>query len=98
MSLVHDQLSHTLIEVRDLVKDHAGAIRAADDTTRIILLIGSSQRIVDDSVVGLDNRGYAARGTTDVAVVTGRFDPRAIDLVVLGGRVPARPPVPEIDP
>jgi hypothetical protein len=53
-----------------------------------VLLIGKSQRVLDDSVASLRDLGYKAEATNDFADVTGRFDARTLDLVVFGGQVP----------
>jgi hypothetical protein len=53
-----------------------------------VLLIGKSQRVLDDSVAGLRDLGYKAEATNDFADVSGRFDARTLDLVVFGGQVP----------
>ena len=59
-----------------------------DRPRRGVLLIGKSQRVLDDSVAGLRDLGYKAEATNDFADVTARFDTRDIDLVVFGGQVP----------
>jgi hypothetical protein len=59
-----------------------------DNAPRSVLLIGKSQRVLDDSVAGLRALGYKAEATNDFADVTGRFDARTLDLVVFGGQVP----------
>ena len=60
-----------------------------DNAERSVLLIGKSQRVLDDAVAGLRDLGYKAAATNDFADVTGRFDARTLDLVVFGGQVPA---------
>jgi hypothetical protein len=56
---------------------------------RSVLVIGASQRIVDESVAALRDLGYTAQGTNDFfGDITGRFDATRIDLVSLGGLVP----------
>jgi hypothetical protein len=60
-----------------------------DNAPRSVLLIGKSQRVLDDSVAGLRDLGYKAEATNDFADVTGRFDARTLGLVVFGGQVPA---------
>jgi hypothetical protein len=55
---------------------------------RSVLLIGKSQRVLDDAVAGLRDLGYKADGTNDFSDITGRFDVAEIDLVVFGGQVP----------
>ena len=52
------------------------------------LLIGKSQRVLDDAVAGLRDLGYKSHGTNDFSDITGRFDVANIDLVVFGGQVP----------
>ena len=59
-----------------------------ETTERGVLLIGRSQRVLDESVAGLRDLGYRAEGTNDFAAITGRFDARTLDLVVFGGQVP----------
>ena len=61
---------------------------APDNTQRSVLLIGKSQRVLDESVASLRDLGYKAEATNDFADVTGRFDTRTLDLVVFGGQVP----------
>jgi hypothetical protein len=57
---------------------------------RSVLVLGNSQRIVDETVAGLRDHGYTAQGTSDFfGDITGRFDVTHIDLVSLGGAVPA---------
>ena len=53
-----------------------------------VLLIGKSQRVLDDAVAGLRDLGCMADGTNDFSDVTGRFDVAEVDLVVFGGQVP----------
>lgn len=53
-----------------------------------VLLIGKSQLVLDDAVTGLRDLGYKAEATNDFSEVTAQFDPKEIDLVVLGGQVP----------
>jgi hypothetical protein len=74
------------------------ALRLASDTEELdmttdnpqlsALLIGKSQRVLDDAVAGLRDLGYKADGTNDFSDITGRFDVAKIDLVVFGGQVP----------
>lgn len=59
------------------------------DNARRVLLIGKSQLVLDESVAGLRDLGYKAEATNDFADITGRFDVKAIDLVVFGGQVPS---------
>ncbi len=57
---------------------------------RSVLLIGASQRILDESVAALRDLGYTAQVTSEFfSDITGRFDITHIDLVSLGGQVPA---------
>ena len=61
---------------------------------RSVLLIGKSQRVLDDTAAALRDLGYTAQATSDFfSDITGRFDVTQIDLVALGGAVPltARP-------
>jgi hypothetical protein len=53
-----------------------------------VLIIGRSQAVLNDTVAGLRQLSYKAEATNDFADVTGRFDVRAVDLVVFGGQVP----------
>jgi hypothetical protein len=57
-------------------------------TQQSVLLIGKSQRVLDDAVAGLRARGRKADATNDFGDITGRFDVNQIDLVVFGGQVP----------
>ena len=59
-----------------------------DNASRSVLLIGRSQLVLDESVVGLGDLGYKAEATNDFTDITGRFDVEEIDLVVFGGQVP----------
>jgi DNA-binding NtrC family response regulator len=59
-----------------------------DNTQRSVLLIGKSQRVLDESAAGLRELGYQIEATNDFADVTGPFDARTLDLVVFGGQVP----------
>jgi hypothetical protein len=58
------------------------------NTQRSVLVIGKSQLVLDDTVAGLRELGDNAQATNDFTAITGRFDPKQIDLVVLGGQVP----------
>jgi hypothetical protein len=61
----------------------------ADTPDRSVLLIGASQRVLDDSVAALRDLGYTAQATSDFSSdITGQFDVTHIDLVSLGGQVP----------
>jgi hypothetical protein len=56
---------------------------------RSVLLLGASQRVLDDCVAALRDLGYTAQGTSDFfSDIAGRFDVTYIDLVSLGGLVP----------
>ena len=59
-----------------------------DNAQRSVLLIGKSQRVLDESVAGLRDLGYRAEATNDFDDVASRFDVKAKDLVVFGGQVP----------
>lgn len=59
-----------------------------DTVQQSVLLIGKSQLVLDDAVAGLRALGHKADATDDFTDVTGRFDARTIDLIVLGGQVP----------
>jgi hypothetical protein len=59
-----------------------------EDAQRSVLLIGKSQLVLDESVVGLRDLGYKAEATNDFTDITARFDAKEIDLVVFGGQVP----------
>src|SRR3954454_17916012 len=54
-----------------------------------VLIVGKSQLVLDGVVAGLRAHGYAAVATTDFGDVTDEFDVRDLDVVVLGGQVPA---------
>lgn len=57
---------------------------------RSVLVIGASQRVLDDCVAALRDLGYTAQGTNEFfSDITGRFDVAHIDLVSLGGLVQA---------
>jgi hypothetical protein len=56
---------------------------------RSVLVIGASQRVLDDCVAALRDLGYAPQGTNDFSSdITGRFDVANIDLVSLGHLIP----------
>jgi hypothetical protein len=56
---------------------------------RSVVLIGASQRVLDECVAAVRELGYTAQGTTDfLSDITSRFDVTGIDLVSLGGQVP----------
>src|ERR671924_1268925 len=61
---------------------------ATEKRRRSALLIGKSQRVLDDAVAGLRDLGYQAHGTNDFSDITGRFDVANFDVVVFGGQVP----------
>lgn len=57
---------------------------------RRVLLLGASRRVLDECVAALRDLGYTAQGTSDFFTdIPGRFDVSRIDLVSLGGLVPA---------
>lgn len=57
---------------------------------RSVLVIGASERVLDDIVARLRDLGYAAHATSDFfSDISGRFHATGIDLVVLGTQVPA---------
>jgi hypothetical protein len=57
---------------------------------RSVLVIGASQRVLDDCFAALRDLGYTAQGTNEFfSDITGRFDVAHIDLVSLGGLVPS---------
>jgi hypothetical protein len=59
------------------------------NTQRRVLILGKSQLVLDDAVASLREIGYAAQATNDFfSDITGRFDVKAIDLVMFGGAVP----------
>lgn len=69
--------------------ENTGADVTTDTSNRSVLLIGASQRILDDSIAALCDLGYTAQATRDFfSDITGRFDVTHIDLVSLGGQVP----------
>ncbi len=57
------------------------------NTQRSVLLIGKSQRVLDDTVTGLHDLGYIAASTNDFSDITPRFDVTKVDVVVFGGQV-----------
>jgi hypothetical protein len=59
-----------------------------DNARHSVLLIGKSQRVLDESVGGLRALGYKAEATNNFEDITGRFDVKAMDLAVFGGQVP----------
>jgi hypothetical protein len=60
-----------------------------NDNHRSVLVLGRSQRVLDDIVAALGELGYRAHATNDFfGDVSGRFDPGEVDLVVFGGQVP----------
>jgi hypothetical protein len=59
------------------------------NTQRSVLILGKSQLVLDEAVAGLREIGYAAQATNDFfSDIIGRFDVKAIDLVMFGGAVP----------
>ena len=61
---------------------------ATNSPQRSVLLIGKSQRVLDDALAGLRDLGHHAEATNDFTDVTARFDLNEVDLVVFGGQVP----------
>jgi hypothetical protein len=60
-----------------------------DDTDRSVLVLGRSQLVLDETVVGLHDLGYTAQATNDFfSDITDRYDVEHIDVVVFGGQVP----------
>jgi hypothetical protein len=56
---------------------------------RSVLVLGGSQRVVDECLAVLRDLGYTAQGTSDFfSDIVGRFDVTRIDLVSMGGLVP----------
>jgi hypothetical protein len=56
---------------------------------RSVLLLGASQRILDDCLAALRDLGYTAQGTNDfLSDIPGRFDVTQVDLISMGGLVP----------
>jgi hypothetical protein len=56
---------------------------------RSVLLIGASQRILDEAIAALRDLGYTAQATNDFfSDITGQIDVTKIDLVMLGTQVP----------
>jgi hypothetical protein len=53
-----------------------------------VLIIGKSQLVLDGTTDGLRELGYAADATNEFGDLTGQFDLRQLDVVVLGGQVP----------
>src|SRR4029453_11314847 len=68
--------------------ERTGADMTTQNTQRNVLLIGKSQRVLDDAVDGLRDLDYGAEATNDFTDVIDRLDARKIDLVVFGGQVP----------
>lgn len=61
----------------------------SDKQQQSVLVIGRSQLVLDDALVGLQQLGYTAQATNDFSSdITGRFDFTGIDLVLLGTQVP----------
>ena len=60
-----------------------------DNPQRSVLLIGASQRVLDEAVADLRRLGYNAQGTNDFSGdITQRFDIANINLVTLGHLIP----------
>jgi hypothetical protein len=53
-----------------------------------VLVIGRSRNVLDQAVARLTELGCQAEATDDFSPIVGRFDPKHLDLVVLGGQVP----------
>jgi hypothetical protein len=62
---------------------------AIGNPQRSVLVLGKSQRVLDDVVGLLRDLDYRAEATNDFNDVIERFDVPAVDLVVFGGQVPA---------
>ena len=61
----------------------------SDNPTPSVLVIGRTQRVLDEILAGLHELGYSAQATNDFfADIPARFDPAKLDLVVFGGAVP----------
>jgi len=57
---------------------------------RSVLVLGASQRVLDEAVAILRDLGYTAQGTSDFfSDITGRFDIANTDLVALGHLIPS---------
>jgi hypothetical protein len=56
---------------------------------RSVLIVGKSQRVIDDAVAQLHQLGYDAAATNNFDDVTRLFDVRRLDVVVFGGQVPS---------
>jgi EmrB/QacA subfamily drug resistance transporter len=67
----------------------AGHPAPSDDTSQhSVLVLGRSQRVLDDTTAALRELGYRADATNVFTDVVDRFDLKATDLVVFGGQVP----------
>jgi hypothetical protein len=76
-------------ESQSLLNTRRGADITTENTQRSVLVIGKSQVVLDETVAGLRDLGYKAEATNNfLNDIAGRFDPKAIDLVVFGGQVP----------
>jgi hypothetical protein len=60
----------------------------SNDMNQNVLVIGRSQAVLDATVELLSAGGYAAQATDDFEGLTEQFDPRTLDLVILGGQIP----------
>ena len=58
-------------------------------THRNVLVLGKSGKALDGIVAGLQELGYGAEATNDFSDIVTRFDVSGVDLLVLGGKVPA---------
>ncbi len=59
-----------------------------DNPQRSVLVIGKSQRVLDEAIAGLRDLGYNGQATNDFSDIAPRFDVQKVDLVVFGGQVP----------
>jgi CGNR zinc finger len=66
-----------------------GVDMAIGNAQRSVLVLGRSQRVLDDVVGHLHDLGHRAEATNDFTDVIERFDVREVDLVVFGGQVPS---------
>jgi hypothetical protein len=62
--------------------------RGGADSAPTVLVIGKSRLVLDETVAGPRDLGYTAEATNDFSEIICRFDPKAIDPIVLGGQVP----------
>jgi DNA-binding MarR family transcriptional regulator len=65
-------------------------VKTAGTPQRSVLVMGASQRILDEIVAALRDLGYTAQATNEFfGDIMGHFDIANIDVVTLGGLVPA---------